>query len=418
MPAAASALSQQEIDRLIDAVRNVKDDLLPVVVKKVKNHQVHEAAPWLVQNMNRSRINVGKKLKACTVILDGLDVVAGAADVLQVVKWAKKNLSQLWGIDAYPALEHCVRLALRFGYLDDAAEILKKCVVPSDPKYAAGLNLKAVLLAGEVPCAAMVTNLCKQIKAEKKMYNPGFSFGYLLLFSDPIALAISAGLSLATTIASNAINHASFNSAARSSASLMVLPESVDQTTFAALPAPAQMMTGLHCYSTALANIASREPKLVRGALRVFDNSLEQAVICLALAMVGDADGEAQMNRLARDSDWVVRIFAYEGLIVLDDMRGTNPGTRQFDGLQDKDIRVFGAVTSAMAASRSAAYSASLLDLTSHPDKEHREAMLPVLARMAILGDPLGKTFLTGMASRDPVQEIRQAAQRLVDAIP
>jgi hypothetical protein len=222
---------------------------------------------------------------------------------------------------------------------------------------------------------------------------------------------------LAGTIVANVIEKNQSYSQGSAVSALMVQPQSIQPVVFRNLPVPLRMMTAFHCYSTALASIEKCQPGSVLKQFNLREKTIERAIIGLALAQSGNGSVENWLVHLSKDSDWVVRVFAYEGLVVLADVLGNPPGNAQIAALSDGDARVSGAAASVMVNTRNPFYPPYLFSLTNSSSEKHREAVVGCIAMLAKNGDLQAKSVLSRMANNDSNKGIRQYASQLIRAV-
>lgn len=400
------------VEQLIVDVNNKSYETRWQAIRSIRELQLRAAAPAVFKALKKlGRQKCEDYPKEAAFFLETLGEIGN--DTIA------ENLYRL-GRGGLIFIEHTSFLAYmntlnKLGRSDLAIKILTKRVNPKFYNKGCGVNLRFVLAAGEVAISVgpgtAASLVCENIEREKKLWKPGLSWGYLLSFSDPVSLLVSGGLSLAATVASNVIRHSVLTNEGQQAASLMVSSDMVESAAFQELPEQAKMTIALHCYSTALASISKGDLSPVRAQLVNRQKPIEQAVISLALAQSGDASVKNVLERLCGNSDWVVRLLAYEGLIMLAAISAQPPTASQLMGLQDRDVRVKVSVASIMASTKNPVYHPHILTLANSNDEKSLQAVLPVIARLAQNGNQPARSKLVELAQRHSSRDIRKAAQ-------
>jgi len=235
------------------------------------------------------------------------------------------------------------------------------------------------------------------------------------VLSDPVTFMITAGLSVAYSVATIAMDKAAASNGAVEYASWMVSQDILESRGVSDLPHEVRMMVALHCYSTALSGIAERDLQALINELKERSRPIEKAVIGLALAQRGYHEIRDQLVKLRHDSDWPVRVLAYEGLVALSQATGSQPINETYEGLQDSEPRVSVAVASAMASTGNSVYVPQLLKVVEVKNNKQRLGGIPILINLAMRGISEASEKLNMLAATDSDKDIRQAASDAIE---
>lgn len=414
--------TSEEITELIGLVKNNSGEQQFQAIERLGQLGSRAAIPALLDLFGKWAKVLTFRVEAL-LVLEAL-VEIGAPDVVPQLSKLSKLAAQsagtfvivpenLGGKDWTPVYEFdatvhsLINALVRLNRLDVAAKYFEPLIKP-DKHDKNGINLRFVLEAAEICGVGAISPLCGNIMKEKSRWDPGI--GYLIVYPDPLALLVTVAMS----VGSNLLNRAMITSQGQSAAALMVPHKTVDPKVLKDMPLQARKIVALHCYSTALATIASRDSAPVKAELSVRKKPLERAVISLALAQNGDPSVGSVLKQLRSDSDWTVRLLAYEGLIVLADVAGRAPGPDQLAALQDSDVRVRTAVARVMVSTGDATYAPHILTLTDSSDKKQRKAVLPVIAILASTGHQPAVVKLQQLAQGDPDEQVREGARAIL----
>lgn len=394
--------SSQEIEQLIALIENNSEELPIHAIQKLGQLKASAATPVLLSLLKTPPKYVRGRMEELLFALEALvEIEAGNSTIASELAkpFNKYYKLYLFGILIVPFAQAFARL----NSADLAMKALKLLTEPSKHDKV-GINLQFVLQAAEICGTEALTYLCKNIMKERRRWNPGIS--YLIVYPDPIALLVT----VSTSVAYNLLVRAKIASKGKSMAALMVTPQTVEPQVLKEIPLQTRMMLALHCYSTALATIASRDPGSVQAQLALWKKPLEQAIISLSLAQNGVLSVESRLKQLCSHSDWIVRLLAYEGLVVLADFASKTPEPDQLAALQDRDLRVRTAVAHVMASTGNLTYAPHILALADASDRKQCRAILPVIAVLASAGHKPSVTKLHELAEKVPDDMIRRDA--------
>jgi len=302
---------------------------------------------------------------------------------------------------------------IQLGYPDLAIKVIGKSINPRLFK-GTGENLNFVLELGKsahkIDCKVIVTGICGRIVHEAKYWNRlSISKGFNPFDPDSISIfMLVVGTIIINTLERSSVIIAEY------SAKCLLEPFNVlinDMAAFQDIPKPVKMLAALHYYCAALAFIAKDNLSSVQSELARRKKPIEQVVICLALAQNGDFSIVKNLKQLCHNSNWLVRLFAYESLIVLGEVLAKPLSPTLLIGLQDKDIRVKVPIASVMASTGNSGYHSHILALADSTDKKCRQSILPVIAWLAKRGNQTAQSKLVALARGDSNERVRETAQ-------
>lgn len=387
--------SPQEVQRLIGVARQGSGEQQLRAIERLGQLRAPAAAPVLGELFKQWGRPFGFKIEVLWVVEASIEL-----GETSIAPRLSKLLSEPLQVD------WVIRALIRLNRLDLVMKYFLPKIKPDKHDKERGENLQFVLEAATTCGAEAVSPLCENIIKEKKRWDPGV--GYFIIYPNPIAVLITSIISVGYTL----FGRSAIADEGKLAAAMMVTDDPVTPDLLKNVPLDVRKVMALRCYSTALSTIADHSPESVKAELKVRNKSLERAVIGLALARRGDEAVYQMLKKLRDSSDWVTRLLAYEGLVVLVDATGRMPGQDQLAALKDEDIRVRTAAAQVMArAKESTYYAPHILALADADSKKQRMAILPVVAWLASNGYPSAVARLQVLARRDSNRAIRESAK-------
>ena len=278
-------------------------------------------------------------------------------------------------------------------------------------------HLQFIYSAGEIVSPKMADLLCKNLMREKKFWNPGFGARETLFNEDPLAPLVAEAWKRGPISPPGGLGGKGAKGTLKSAAILEITPEMIEEERFSKYHGQTQMMLAYHCYVAALKKIAVANQAILLMEVTNRRHTLEQVVIALAMAQLGNRSVLPSLETLRRDPDWAVRTLAFEGLVVLADLLSLEVDSMQLHSLEDKDIRVCLAAASVMLLTGREDYTIPLMVLVDTEDVVRREAFLAVLAGLIRSGNPQARARLTRLAKEDPNENVRNSAELYLVAL-
>jgi tetratricopeptide (TPR) repeat protein len=372
----SSEIPSANVKQILTGIKSPIREQRLASIQQARDMNLKEFVPTLLDRYQSCRSIMGKDESEKLLILEALADLSDGSIALDLFKSSGKASS-------LSTTRQMAKTLAKLGRCDLAASIVERHLRPNDQDKDEAHNLGFVLLAPEVGDARLVAAVCKNILPEKNRWAPGFSWGGILVYPDPVAMLITGTLSVVATVAANAWNRTVLARDGQGAGSLMVSAEPYINHTFGGLTDIVKLMVALHCYSTALSSLATRYQAEVRAELNNRTKPIEQAVICLALAQNGDTSIQTKIEALCHDSAWYVRLLAFEALLKLTDAVKVPPPQLLLAALQDADVRIVIAIAGLMVQSGKAAYEIPLLALANTGEPKLRQLSAPLLTEMS-----------------------------------
>lgn len=397
-PVVRPTATAQEFQSLMARLESAEKDFPLDAVQKLGQLQSAAAVPALLALYKRRDKGL-RDHPELFVILEALVHIGDPAAVTIATKLASgyNRTSLLVTLKCHEALA-------RLGKRTEALRSVRSLCSPEREDTSAR-NLRYVVQLGQWGEAEDIALLSNCIMQEKRRWDPGI--GYLITTFDPISFLVTATFS----VAYNVIGRVIIAQQGKNNAAWMVSTDDLIPERLEKLPGQVRKMIALHCYSTALSDLGQRHLAALQDEWRKRKKPLECAVLGLALAQNGDGAVAKNLETLRADSDWGVRILAYEGLIALAQESGPVAESLPLRALQDEDLRVRVAIAKIMADSQNPAYVPPLLEAVNVNDKKQRQALTPIVAQLARQGAPSARARLQLLANGDPDAEVRTLAQ-------
>jgi len=357
-----ATVTSQEFQNLIKRLESSGQDFPLDAVQKLGQLQSQAAVPALLALYKRCEKGL-KDHPELLIILEALVHIGDSSAVKIATKLASgyNRTSLLITLKCHEALAHLGKRA-------EALRSLRSLCSP-EREDASARNLRYVVQLGQLGEAEDIARLSGYIVEEKRRWRPGI--GYLIMTFDPIGFLITTTLSVAYNVIGRVISaQQGKNNAAWMVSTDDLIPERLEK-----LPGQVRQMIALHCYSTALSDLGQRHLTVLQDEWRKRKKPLECAVLGLALAQNEDVAVAENLKALRADSDWSVRILAYEGLIALAQQTEQIAVSLCLRALQDQDLRVRIAIARILADTRDPAYVSPILAAANVEEKKQRQAL-------------------------------------------
>ncbi len=399
-------------DELSQSLLSVMPEERMAAMQEIRQMGLKKAMPALVFLAKKPTQSIELSPEERTFLIDTLAEVGG-----------KDSADQIYELRRFPMFErqdvlHIAQTLNKLGKYDLAIQCIERHINPES--YADETrddHLQFVFSAGDVVSPKMADLLCTNLMNEKKFWNPGFGSRETLFNEDPLAPLVAEAARRGPISPPGGLGGKGTKSTMKSAAILEVIPEMIEEERFCKYHGQTQMMIAYHCYVAALKKIAVSNQAILLMELTNRSNTLEQVVIALAMAQMGNRSVLPSLETLRRDRDWAVRTLAFEGLVVLADLLNQEVDAMQLNSLEDKDIRVCLAASSVMLLTGREEYIIPMMVLVDTEDVVRREAFLAVLAGLVRAGNSQARARLTRLSKEDSNENVRNSAELYLVAL-